>query len=121
MMIKILTGPGFILDWDGSNYTFGVDVADDYLFEGDDFSPGASMDDIMATMNLLGFLSLRPGDTDAEYFNKYTDAQLDFADAYGEIVSMVPYDFENLRQDDYSSEDALEELVDVGMVEVLER
>lgn len=51
------------------------------LFAGDDFCPSPlHADDSDATLRgLLGFLTLRPGDTDAEYFANYTPAQLAFA------------------------------------------
>jgi hypothetical protein len=60
------------------------------LFEGADFhgSPmhGDDSDDNVAS--LMTFLTLRPGDTDAEYFENYTDAQRDFADAHAEALSL---------------------------------
>ena len=51
------------------------------LFTGDDFGPSPMhADDSDATLRgLLGFLTLRPGDTDAEYFDDYNPAQLAFA------------------------------------------
>lgn len=51
------------------------------LFSGDDFRPSpVHADDSDDTLRgLLGFLTLRPGDTDAEYFADYTPAQLAFA------------------------------------------
>jgi hypothetical protein len=51
------------------------------LFSGDDFGPSPMhADDSDATLRgLLGFLTLRPGDTDAEYFADYTPAQMAFA------------------------------------------
>ena len=51
------------------------------LFAGDDFRPSPMhADDSDATLRgLLGFLLLRPGDTDADYFADYTAAQLAFA------------------------------------------
>jgi hypothetical protein len=51
------------------------------LFAGDDFraSPMHADDSDNALRALLGFLTLRPGDTAAEYFADYTPAQLAFA------------------------------------------
>jgi len=51
------------------------------LFAGDDFGPSPMhADDSDATLRaLLGFLFLKPGDTDREYFADYTPRQLDFA------------------------------------------
>lgn len=59
------------------------------IFEGDDFT-GSPMDadDSDAPMAaLMGFLALRPGDTDAEYFDRYTPEQLAFADAHAEALA----------------------------------
>ncbi len=51
------------------------------LFSGADFcpSPMHADDSDDALRALLGFLTLRPGDTDREYFADYTAAQLAFA------------------------------------------
>lgn len=51
------------------------------LFAGSDFGPSPMhADDADATLRgRLGFLTLRPGDTDAEYFAEYSPAQLAFA------------------------------------------
>ncbi len=35
----------------------------------------------------MGFLTLRPGDTDQEYFDGYTDNQLQYADEHAETLS----------------------------------
>lgn len=57
------------------------DPAGRVLFEGDDFRPSPlHADDSDETLRaLLGFLLLRPDDTDREYFEGYTPAQLAFA------------------------------------------
>jgi len=59
------------------------------IFEGDDFRPGASMaiDSDAIVKSLMSFLTLRPGDTDAEFFEDYTQEQLEFADAHGESLA----------------------------------
>jgi len=44
---------------------------------------------------LLGFLTLRPGDTDAEYFENYTDRQREFCDTDAEALSIYAYQLEN--------------------------
>ena len=64
------------------------------LFEGDDFKPSPmyAVDSDEAVRNLLGFLSLRPGDTDDEYFKDYTDVQRDFAELYAEHVQCAVID-----------------------------
>jgi hypothetical protein len=38
---------------------------------------------------LLGFLSLKPGDTDREYFDDYTQEQLDFVAEFGDSLAMT--------------------------------
>ena len=47
------------------------------LFKGADFRPSPLWDDgdRDAALGLLGFLTLQPGDTDDEYFEKYTTEQ----------------------------------------------
>lgn len=57
------------------------DPAGEVLFAGDDFRPSPMhADDADATLRALcGFLFLRPGDTDAEYFADYTARQRAFA------------------------------------------
>jgi hypothetical protein len=58
------------------------------LFEGDDYS-GSPMhaDDSDATVaGLLGFLSLKPGDTDPDYFDGYTTAQRLWAESHAEYL-----------------------------------
>ena len=52
------------------------------LFEGEDFacSPLHAIDSDECWRGLLGFLTLRPGDTDDEYFEEYTAEQMAFAE-----------------------------------------
>lgn len=58
------------------------------LFEGEDFHyPGRNALSDGAVEGIMVFLTLRPGDTDEEYFAKYTDAQREYADAYAEVLS----------------------------------
>jgi hypothetical protein len=45
-------------------------------------------DDSDATIaSLMTFLTLRPGDTDAEYFESYTPAQLDYCSHHAEALN----------------------------------
>ena len=44
---------------------------------------------------LLAFLSLKPGDTDPEYFEGYTPEQLEFARQEGESLSLLVEGLEN--------------------------
>jgi hypothetical protein len=64
------------------------------IFEGADFacSPMHAIDSDESVRALLGFLTLRPGDTDEEYFESYTQEQLAFADEHGETLSMYAMD-----------------------------
>jgi hypothetical protein len=60
------------------------------IFDARDFhgSP-LHADDSDETMRaLIGFLTLRPGDTDAEYFAGYTARQLEWAEAEAEYLSL---------------------------------
>jgi len=45
-----------------------------------------------AVRGLLGFLTLRPGDTDSEYFETYTDAQRAYCAEHAEALAMATYD-----------------------------
>jgi hypothetical protein len=56
------------------------------LFIGEDFdcSPQHTIDSDECLRALLGFLTLRPGDTDAEYFEEYTAEQRAFAEGDAE-------------------------------------
>ena len=58
------------------------------LFQGSDFacSPLHAADSDAAVAAILEFLTLRPGDTDAEYFEHYTQAQLAFCENHADYV-----------------------------------
>jgi hypothetical protein len=60
-----------------------ADAGGDVLFRGRDFcaSPLHADDSDASVRALLGFLTLRPGDTDREYFDGYTAAQRAFAES----------------------------------------
>ncbi len=45
------------------------------IFEDNDIGTPLASDDPKNIAAILGFLSLRPGDTDSEHFKDYTDAQ----------------------------------------------
>jgi hypothetical protein len=59
------------------------------LFEGEDFcaSPLHPIDSDETVEALMGFLTLRPGDTDAEYFEGYTPEQLAFCQEQAEALT----------------------------------
>jgi len=77
-------------------YTFkGPDG--ELIFSGCDFSPGngISVDGDDSLRSLLGFLTLRPGDTDSEYFNNYNERQMAFVDGDAEEVGLWALSAEN--------------------------
>ena len=60
------------------------------IFEGDDFSP-SPLDDIDSDAtfgSILGFLSLRKGGADDDYFKDYTEMQMEWVDQYAELVDL---------------------------------
>ena len=91
------TGPSFSLvtfdegikyhDRDRISYVFKQ--GKETIFEGNDFGPSPmhAWDSDETISTLLGFLTLRPGDTDAEYFEKYTPRQMQFADEHAEALA----------------------------------
>ena len=67
------------------------------IFQGEDFGPSPmhAIDSDAAAFALLGFLTLKPGDTDREYFQDYTPAQLEWCQsAEAERISRAVYEFE---------------------------
>lgn len=66
------------------------------VFIGADFhcSPLHAIDSDATVASLLGFLSLRPGDTDSEYFETYSPEQLNWAGARAEYLGLLAYDLE---------------------------
>lgn len=61
------------------------------IFSGTDFRPSPlhAVDSDATAAALLSFLSLRPGDTDADYFAGYTPRQLDWRDARAEELFFI--------------------------------
>lgn len=59
------------------------------LFAGADFScaPSHAIDGNGCVESIMGFLTLRPGDTDDEYFDKYTTAQKVYCDRWAETLN----------------------------------
>lgn len=58
------------------------------VFGGEDFacSPMSAIDSDDCLRAVLGFLTLRRGDTDSEYFDRYTPAQLAWRDEHAEYA-----------------------------------
>ena len=64
------------------------------LFEGEDFHAHYTPDHPQGLHNLssvieniMGFLTLRPGDTDEDYFKNYSELQLEYCNKYAESLS----------------------------------
>ncbi len=68
-------------------YRFTQDGAP--IFEGADFAcaPGHAIDSDSCVECLMGFLTMRKGDTDAEYFANYTPAQTHFSETHAETLA----------------------------------
>lgn len=86
------SGPIFTLTlWYQGTDTIGYTLSQGktVIFEGADFcpSPMHSVDGDDAVNSLMTFLTLRNGDTEAEYFDKYTPAQLEFSEQHAEALS----------------------------------
>lgn len=66
------------------------------VFSGEDFcgSPMNCDDSDETVAALLSFLALRPGDTDREYFEKYTEEQMEFAETHGEYLGILAMELE---------------------------
>lgn len=63
------------------------------LFSGEDFagSPLHADDSDATVAAIMGFLTLRPGDTDADYFTDYTDAQRAYCAEHAEALASEVY------------------------------
>lgn len=63
------------------------------LFEGEDFycSPMHAIDSDECVKAIMGFLTLRLGYTDREYFEAYTEVQKVYRDQYAESLSVEVY------------------------------
>lgn len=97
----------FLGSSDGSRvkYAYEMRYKRKIIFSGRDFSPsplwfsrhgyGETLGK-KALYSLLGFLTLQPGDTDKEYFQNYTQEQLDFVKSQdADNIRLALYDFEN--------------------------
>jgi hypothetical protein len=64
------------------------------LFEGEDYKPSPleAIDSDDSVNGLLGFLTLRKGDTDDDWFKDYTPEQLDYCDQHAESLSLAALD-----------------------------
>ena len=64
------------------------------IFCGEDFgcSPLHAIDSDACVKDLMGFLTLRPGDTDREYFENYTPEQLEYCEQHAETLGVIVCD-----------------------------
>lgn len=86
-----------------AQYSYTLRVDDKILFSGNDYGPSPlyPIDSIGSLMGLLGFLTLKEGDTDDEYFKDYTAAQLEFTQSdLCQELSMICYDYESDELED---------------------
>ena len=63
------------------------------LFEGEDFgcSPLHASDSDGAVEAIMSFLTLRPGDTDSEYFEGYSGEQREYCEQHAEALGCEVY------------------------------
>ena len=63
------------------------------IFDGRDFRPSPlhAWDSDETVAAIMGFLTLCLGDTDREYFDRYTAEQIAFRDAHAEILACEVY------------------------------
>lgn len=85
-------------DSDGRNIlTYELKQGRTVIFSGSDYgvSPMISTDSLDAVSDLLRFLTLKPGDTDSEYFDNYTEKQFEFINSNTcELLRLWIYDRE---------------------------
>ena len=70
---------------------YDVRFGDEPIFQGADFGcPQFDDPESDHTISqLLGFLSLKPGDTDAEYFEDYSPRQMEWCEQHAEDLSLL--------------------------------
>ena len=103
-------------DWRGQTviaYRFGVVGEPDPIFEGADFcgSPMHADDTDLTLASLLCFLTLRPGDTDADYFDAYTPRQREWTQDFA--CEALGADVSCFEEDARDNPDAVPPWVDV--------
>lgn len=74
----------------------------DVIFEGEDFacSPCHAIDADETLRALMCFLTLRPGDTDRDYFDNYTPRQWEFVHSDAESLSIFGLEPEGDDEDE---------------------
>lgn len=77
-----------------NRYHYRLTLDGQVIFEGTDFRSGCN-DDIdygKAVRGILGFLTLRPGDVESDYFDDYTAEQIAWRDEYAEAFALYSLD-----------------------------
>lgn len=84
-------GPQWLI---GYRLTMREDGKSTTLFCGEDFgcSQMHAIDSDYCVREIMGFLTLRPGDTDREYFDNYTPEQLAYCDQHAEALECAVND-----------------------------
>ena len=77
-------------EYSGTRAVFGYRLYsnDALIFEGVDLSGPRGMACERAACEVMCFLTLRPGDVEDDYFEKYTPDQLDWRDTYAEAMGL---------------------------------
>jgi hypothetical protein len=83
-----------------TNIAFRLTDGGEVIFQDEDFHPSPMhCDDSDETVaGLLAFLSLKEGDTDSEYFQKYTPRQLEWSGERAEELSMLQMTLEEMAE-----------------------
>ena len=76
------------------NLSYSLKEGKKVIFKGSDFGPSPmySIDGDKTVAALLSFLTLKPGDTDPDYFANYTPEQFAFASEHGEAIQCYSMD-----------------------------
>lgn len=78
-------------------YVYRLSRCERTIFEGHDFCSGSGAAPVAALLGhaagcLLGFLTMRPGDVESDYFHEYTAEQCAWRDAFAEELSTYAQD-----------------------------
>ena len=93
------------LIWRGGEHVTYICYRDGkLLFSGEDFKPSPlyGYDSLQAITSCLGFLTVKPGDTDREYFKDYTPEQLEWANCWD--CEQLGVKLGDLNVDEYEQE-----------------
>jgi hypothetical protein len=88
----------FVLYKGGDKLEYYFFYNGDLLFNDNDYKPSIlyPIDSMDSLIGLLGFLTVKPGDTDKEYFANYTPAQLAWCDSVDcEIIGTQVHDYDD--------------------------